>query len=206
LLGSISGDLSVCKRLAALHSDDLARILKARMVKGQIFMDLPSVMNLAKSELKLRSVQLDSASHVLWILNLFRDLFEGKRINYDLASIKETAEKCMCDGVWVKQMDPIPMLKSVAFCGFAWDNYYITVLSKSGGDSGGVSGSGSGQSAQTMSRPSAASEGTGRTADRHLASGGVAARQHFDPFVSIPNQCMVDRYDGNKKWCKGPNQ
>jgi hypothetical protein len=34
LLGSMSGDLIPCKRLAALHCDDLARILKARMVKG----------------------------------------------------------------------------------------------------------------------------------------------------------------------------
>jgi hypothetical protein len=85
------------------------------------------------------------------------------------------------------------MLKSVASCGFAWDNYYITVLSKSsGGDSGGASGSGSGESAQIMSRPSkrpftAASPAAGRTADRHPASGGVAARQPFEPFVSFPN-------------------
>jgi hypothetical protein len=155
LLGSMSGDLTVCKRLAALHCDDLAQILKARMVKGQILVDLPSVLKLAKSELKLRPLQPDSASHVLWILSLFRDLSEGQRIDHDLASIRETAENCMCDGVWVEQMDPIAILKSVASCGFAWDNYYSAVLSKSsGGDSGGASGSVSGQSAQTMSRPS----------------------------------------------------
>jgi hypothetical protein len=197
LLGSVSGDLTVCKKLAILHCDDLARIVKARMIKGQILVDLPSVLNLAKSELKLRPVQLDSASHVLWILSLFRDLSEGKRVNHDLASTRETAENCMSGGVWVEQMDPIAMLKSVASCGAAWDNY-STVLSKSsGGDNSGGSGgaSGSGQSTQIMSRPSkrpftAANQAADRTADR----------QPFDPFVSIPNQCVVDRNDGNKKW------
>jgi hypothetical protein len=69
LLGSISGDLTVCKKLAALHCDDLTRILKARMIKGAVSVDLPSVLNLAKAELKLRLVQMDSASHVLWILH-----------------------------------------------------------------------------------------------------------------------------------------
>jgi hypothetical protein len=46
--------------------------------------DLPSISNLAKSELKLRPVQMDSASLVLWILSLFRDVSERKRVNTDL--------------------------------------------------------------------------------------------------------------------------
>jgi hypothetical protein len=133
---------------------------------------------------------------------------EGKRINHDLASIRETAENCMCGGVWVEQMDPIVMLRSVVSCGAAWDNYYNTVLSKpSGGDSGGGSGgaSGSGQSSQIMSRPSkrpftAANETAGRSAYRQPAGSGGVARQLFDPFVYIPNQCVVDRNDGNRKW------
>jgi hypothetical protein len=65
LLGSISRDLTVCKKLAILHCGNLARILKARMTKGKIAVNFPIVLNLAKSELKLRLVQLDSASHVL---------------------------------------------------------------------------------------------------------------------------------------------
>jgi hypothetical protein len=110
----------------------------------------------------------------------------------------------MCGGVWVEHMDPIAMLKSVASYGTAWDNYYSTVLSRSsGGDSGGASGSG--ESAQIMSRPSkwpftAANQDASRGADRQPAGGGGAARQPFDPFVFIPNQCVVDRNDGNKNW------
>jgi hypothetical protein len=121
LLGSVIGDLTVCKKLAILHCDDLTRIMKAiimlqgeekpimkaRMTMGQIYVNLPSLLNLAKSEHKLRLVQLDSASHVLWILSLFRDLSVGKRINHDLASIGETAENCMYGGIWVEQMDPM---------------------------------------------------------------------------------------------------
>jgi hypothetical protein len=76
--------LTVCKKLAALHSDDLARILKARMIKGAVTVDFPSVLNLAKAELKLRPVQMDPASHLVWILSLFRDLSDGKRVNGDL--------------------------------------------------------------------------------------------------------------------------
>ncbi len=108
------GDLTICEKLAALHCDDLARILKARMTKGQV--DLPNILNLAKSELKLGPVQMDSASHVLWILSLFRDQSVGKRVNSDLLAIRETAENCMSGGVWVEQMDPVSMLKSVASC------------------------------------------------------------------------------------------
>jgi hypothetical protein len=63
LLGSSSGDLTVCKKLAVLHYDDLTHTLKARMVKGQVGVDLPSVLNLANSDLKLRPVPLDIASH-----------------------------------------------------------------------------------------------------------------------------------------------
>jgi hypothetical protein len=59
LLGSISVDLTVCKKLVALHCDDLARILKARMIKGAVTVDLPSVLKLAKAELKLRPVQMN---------------------------------------------------------------------------------------------------------------------------------------------------
>jgi hypothetical protein len=211
LLGSVCGDLTVCKKVAILHCDDLTRILKARMTKGQIAVNLPSVLNLAKSELKLRPVQLDSASHVLWILSLIRDLSEGKRINHDLASIRWTAEKYMCGGICVEQMDPIAMLKRVVSCGAAWDYYYSTVLSKpSGGDSGGGSGggsggaSGSGQSSQFMSSPrkrpfTAANQTAGRSVDRQPAGSGGVARQLFDPFVSIPSQCVVDRNDGNRK-------
>jgi hypothetical protein len=73
LLGSISGDLTVCKKLDVLHYDDLARVLESRMTKGVVVVDLASILNLASSELKLRPVQTDSASHVLWILSLFRD-------------------------------------------------------------------------------------------------------------------------------------
>ena len=127
MLGSVSGDLTVCKKLEKLHCDDLARILQARMIKGQVSVDLPSVLNLAKSEMKLRPVLFDTASHVLWILSLFRDLSDGKRINLDLAAIRETAEYCLSDGVRVEQMDPLGMLKSVASCGEKWDNYYSTL-------------------------------------------------------------------------------
>jgi hypothetical protein len=65
LLGSISGDLTVCKKLDVLHCDELARVLKSRMTKGVVSVDLASILNLASSELKLRPVQMDSASHVL---------------------------------------------------------------------------------------------------------------------------------------------
>jgi hypothetical protein len=64
------------------------------------------------------------------------------------------------------------------------------MLSRSGGDSGGASGSGSGHSAQ-MSRPSKRPITTvnppaaNRPADRQPLGG--AARQAFDPFISIPD-------------------
>jgi hypothetical protein len=207
LLGSISGDLTVCKKLAALHCDDLARILKARMIKGAVSVDLPSVLNLAKAEPKLRPVQMDSASHVLWILNLFRDQSDGKRVNGDMQAIRETAENCMSGGVWVEQMDPISMLKSVASCGVAWDSYDSTVLSRPGANSGGASGSGgasdSGQSAQ-MQRPSKRPFTSMTPPNANQVQG--AARQAFDPFVSIPGQCMVRRDDGNVKFIRGQNR
>jgi hypothetical protein len=66
-----------------LHCDDLARVLKSRMTKGVVSVDLASILNLGSSELKLRPVQMDSASHVLWILSLFRDQSSGKHINAD---------------------------------------------------------------------------------------------------------------------------
>ncbi len=124
LLGSISGDLTICQKLAALHCDDLARILKARMTKGVVGVDLASILNLASSELKLRPVQMDTASHVLWILSVFRDLSGGKHINPVLLEIRTNAGRCMKEGVWVEQMDPIAMLKQIAGCSIAWDTYY----------------------------------------------------------------------------------
>ncbi len=36
LLGSISGDLTVCKKLDVLHCDDLARVMKSKMTNGPI--------------------------------------------------------------------------------------------------------------------------------------------------------------------------
>jgi hypothetical protein len=34
-----------------------------------------------------------------------------------------------------------------------------------------------------------------------------AARQAFDPFVTIPNQCLVNRDDNNRKWfVRGQNR
>jgi hypothetical protein len=143
ILGSISGDSTVCKKLAVLHCDDLARVLKFKMTKGAVSVDLASVLNLASSELKLRPVQMDSASHVLWISSLFRDQSQGKHINGDLHPIREIAEQCMSGGVWVEQMDPVLMLKQVASCGLSWDNYFNTVLSRTGGTSGAINGSAS---------------------------------------------------------------
>jgi hypothetical protein len=143
-LGSVSGDLTVCEKLDKLHCDDLANILKARMVKGQIVVDLPSVLNLAKSELKLRPVLFDTASHVLWILSLFRDTSEGRNINPDLAAIRKTTKYCLSDGVKVEQMDPLGMLRSVASCGVARDSYYNTVLSGPSDGGGSMPNSGGG--------------------------------------------------------------
>jgi hypothetical protein len=172
-----------------------------------VSVDLPSTLNLAKSEMRLRPVLFDTASHVLWILNKFRDTSEGKRINLDLASIRETAENCMSDGVWVEQMDPFAMLKSVASCGVAWDNYFSTVLSGPGGGGGGSvpnsggGGIGGGQFTQRPSkRPFTPADQTARRTAARQPVGGGAARQPFDPFVTIPNQCHVDKSDVNKKW------
>jgi hypothetical protein len=179
------------------------------MAKGAVSVDLASVLNLASSELKLKPVRMDSASHVLWILSLLRDLSAGKHINGHLHSIRETAEQCMSGGVWVEQMDPILMLKSVASCGMSWDNYFNTMLSKSGvnsggaGGSGGISGSGSGgaQGQRPSKRPS-----TAVTSPNGTPVQG-AARQAFDPFVSIPGQCLVNIDDGNRKWfIRGQNR
>ena len=39
------GDLTVCKKLDVLHCDDLARILKSRMTKGTVSVDLASIIN-----------------------------------------------------------------------------------------------------------------------------------------------------------------
>jgi hypothetical protein len=187
-LGSISGDLTVCKKRAVLHCDDLARILKSKMTKGAVSVDLASVLNLASSELKIRPVHMDSASHVLWILSFFRNQSQGKHINGDLHAIRETAEQCMSGGVWVEQMDPVLMLKSVAY-GLSWDNYHNTVLSRTGGNSGdgisgnasaGVSGGGGAQGQRPRKRPfTAVTSPNGTT-----VQGDV--KQAFDPFVSFP--------------------
>jgi uncharacterized membrane protein YgcG len=205
-LGSVSGDLTVCKKLDQLHCDDLAKILQARMVKGQVVVDLPSVLNLAKSELKLRPVPFDTASHVLWILAFFKDTSGGNNINFDLAAIRKTARYCLSnDEVKVEQMDPLGMLRSVASYSVAWDSYYSTVLSGPSGGGGSTPNSGGGgSSGGQFSRPSKrpftpADQTAGRIANRQPAGGG-AARQPFDPFVTIPNQCHMDKSDVNKKW------
>ena len=108
LLGSISGDLTICQKLDVLHCDDLARILKSRMTKGVVGVDLASILNLASAELKLKPVQMDTASHVLWILSVFRDLSGGKHINPELLEIRTNAGRCMKEGVWAEQMDLWP--------------------------------------------------------------------------------------------------
>jgi hypothetical protein len=121
LLGSISGDLVFCQILDTLHCDDLVRILKVRMTPGMGGVDLFSVLNLASSMLKLRPVQMDTASQAFWILSLFRDLSEGKNINPQLLEIRTIADRCRKEGVWEEQMDPSVMWKQ---CSIAWDLYY----------------------------------------------------------------------------------
>jgi hypothetical protein len=181
------------------------------MTKGAVSVDFASVLNLASSELKLRPVQMESASLALWILSLFRDQSAGKHINGDLHAIRETAEQCMSCDVWVEQMDPVLMLKSVASCGLSWDNYFNTVLSRTGGNSGGASGSASGgargsggggaQGQRPSKRPfTAVTSPNGTTVQG-------AAKQAFDPFVSITTQCLVNRDEGNRKWfIRGKNR
>ncbi len=69
---------------------------------------------------RLRPVPFDTASHVLWILALFKDTSGGTNIDPDLAAIRETARHCLSsDGVKVEQMDPMAMLRRVASCGIA---------------------------------------------------------------------------------------
>jgi hypothetical protein len=193
----------VCKKLDVLHYDDLARILKSRMTKGTVSVDLASIMNLTASELRLRPVLMDSASHVLWILSLFRDLFAGKNVNEDLKTIRTTAEMCMTGGVWVDQINPADMLKQVASCAIAWNNYFQQHVSLPGGGSGVVIG---GAQSTKGERPSkrpfiAVAEHKGTTMQSATRQGA------FDPFVSIPNQCVVDRSDNCKKWfIRGQNR
>jgi hypothetical protein len=93
-------------------------------------------------------------------------------------------------------MDPLAMLRSVASCGIAWDSYYSTLLSgpSGGGGSGGSRGSG-GRSGGQFTRPgkrpfTSADQTAGRLANMQPTGGG-AARQPFDPFVSIPTQCHM---------------
>jgi hypothetical protein len=207
LFGSISGDLTVCKKFDDLHCDDLARILKSRMTQGIVSVDLVSILNLAASELKLRPVQMDSASHVLWILSLFMYQSAGRNINADLLTMRTTAERCMTGGVWIEQMDPVLMLKQVASCAIAWDNYFEQLLSKSGGGSGVVTGGaqacGSGLKGERSSkRPfTAVAEQKGTTVQSAKRQGA------FDPFVSIQNQCVAERSDSSKKWfIRGQNR
>jgi hypothetical protein len=179
------------------------------MTKRVVSVDLASILNLASSELKLRLVQMDSASHVLWKLSLFRDLSAGNHINADLLEIRTTAERCMTGGVWVEQMDPVFMLKQVASCAIAWDNYFETILSKPGGGSGVVNGGaqasgsgGGGRGERPSKRPfTAVAEQKGTTMQ------GATRQAAFDPFISISNQCMADRGENGRKWfIRGQNR
>ncbi len=198
LLGSISGDLTICQKLETLHCDDLARILKARMTKGVVGVDLASILNLASSELKLRPVQMDTASHVLWILSVFRDLSGGKNINPQLLEIRTNAGRCMKEGVWAEQMDPIAMLKQVAGCSIAWDLYYDQHLSKSGGG-GGVGNSGALVGGATLRGEKSSKRPFSPEGQKGTTMQGIT-RQAFDPFVVIPNQCVAEKSDTCKKW------
>jgi hypothetical protein len=143
---------------------------------------------------------MDTASHVLWILSVFRDLSGGKNINPQLLEIRTNAGRCMKEGVWAEQLDPIAMLKQVAGCSIAWDLYYDQHLSKSGGG-GGVGNSGALVGGATLrgekssKRPfSPSPEGQKGTTMQGMT------RQAFDPFVVTPNQCVADRSDTCKKW------
>jgi hypothetical protein len=84
----------------------------------------------------------------------------------------------------------------------SWDNYFNTVLSKAGGNSGGAGGSGgisgSASGGAQGQRPSKRPFTTVTSPNGTPVQS--AARQAFDPFVSIPSQCLVDRDDGNRKW------
>jgi hypothetical protein len=96
----------------------------------------------------------------------------------------------MSGGVWVEQMDPLAMLKSVASCGLAWDNYYRTVLSKLSGGSCPDSSGGSSSGQFTQSRPSkrpftAANQAAGRTADRQHGQGGVQEIQCTEAVLGL---------------------
>jgi hypothetical protein len=181
------------------------------LTKGAVSVNLASVLKLASSELKLMPVLMDSASHVLWILSLFRDQSAGKHINGDLHAIRETPEQCMSGGVWVEQMDPVLMLKSVASCGLSWDNYFNTVLSRTGDNSGGASGSASGGAGGSGGGNAHGQSPSKRPFTAVTSPNGTtvqgAAKQAFDPFVSIPTQCLVNRDEGNRKWfIKGQNR
>jgi hypothetical protein len=170
------------------------------MTKGVVSVDLASVIYLASSDLKLRPVKMDYASHVLLILSLFRDQSSGKHVNGDLHSIRETAEQCMSGGVWVEQMDPILMLKSVSSCVMSWDNYFNTVLSNTRGNSGGAGGSGgisgSASGGAQGQRPSKRPFTAVTSPNGNTVQG--AAKQAFDLFVSIPGKCLVNRDEGNR--------
>jgi uncharacterized membrane protein YgcG len=194
VVGSASGDLTQCKKFSVLHCDDLPHTLMARMTKGHVGVDLPSVLNLAKSDLKFRLVPLDSASHALWILNLFRDKTNGRSVDPDLAAIRETAEHCMSgDGVWIEQMDPIAMLRSVASCSQTWDNYYNRILSRTSGGGGGRGTGGGSAIFGGDDGPSGGGQAPqGRPGKRQFNSGSQAAgrsadRLPFDPFVTTPS-------------------
>jgi hypothetical protein len=137
---------------------------------------------------------------VLRILSLFRDQSQGKHINGDLLAMRNTVEQCMPGGVWDEQMDPVLMLKQVASCAESWDNYFNTVLSKTGGNSGVVSGgasaSGSGGGGQRPCKRLF----TAVTPPNGATMQGATEQTSFDPFVSIPNQCLVNRDDNNRTW------
>jgi hypothetical protein len=191
------GDLTICEKLAALHCDDLARILKARMTQGVVGVDLASILNLASSELKLRPVRMDTASHVLWILSVFRDLSGGTNINPQLLEIRTNVGRCMKEGVSAEQLDPIAMLKQVAGCSIAWDLYYDQYLSKSGGG-GAVGNSGALVGGATL-RGEKSSFSPSAEGQKGTTMQGIT-RQALDPFVVIPNQCVAEKSDTCKKW------
>ena len=93
-------------------------------------------------------------------------------------------------------MNPVDMLKQVASCAIPWDNYFQQHLSLSGGGSGVVVG---GAQSTKGERPSkrpftSVAEQKGTTMQSATRQGA------FDPSVSIPNQCVVDRSDNCKKW------
>jgi hypothetical protein len=61
-------------------------------------------------------------------------------------------------------------------------------------------GSCGGQFSRPSKRPFTPADQTAERIANRQPAGGDAARQPFDPFVTIPNQCYMDKSDVNKKW------